>query len=405
MYQIYKLALFKLKIMCKDKVFLAAMLIIPLGFTLLTGSAQSYEKQNLIPVVVVDNDQSDYSRLIVQRLARKQGIKVLYAGESKAVDLVENYKAEVAFIIKKGFKDSILNESIEESITLIKSPNSLSYGIIQEILASEVIRLAANTSAANRVIEIYNKYGLQLPNQPRDLWSDAWSYADSLWEPEPLMKLEYKELEGTAVKKVEHRPVPVISSSSTGMLIMFLMLLIMFNSSWLIEERNNSTLKRLVLVPGLLAKFYIANMVALFFTSALQVFLFVLITKVIFGVIIFTSYLQYLVLAAYILAVIALGMLFSATFRTQAQLQTGAPVLALLTGFLGGCFWSFLDPPGTLKSLALLTPQGWALNSLKDIMVKDYDITFIVISVAVLLLSGLVISIFSYRRIRRMVSA
>jgi ABC-type multidrug transport system permease subunit len=405
MAEMFQLVLFKLKLVFADKVFLGAMLIIPLVFTLLIGSAQNYQQQNPnIPVAVVDNDQSDYSRLIVERLTHKRGIRVLQVDEPKAVELVENYQVEVAFVIKQGLKEAILNEHIDEGIILYKSPNSLSYGIIQEMLASEVIRIAANSSAANWVVQVYGQYGLKQQNKTSELWDKAWGYADSLWEPEPLLKLEYQELKGRVAAKTASQHIPVITSTSISMLIMFVMLLMLFNCSWLIEERNNSTLKRLMLVPGLLGRVYIANIVALFLVATTQVIIFELLIQLVYKLNILSSYLQVLVLAAYILAVTGLGMFFSSIFNTQAQLQSGAPMLALFTSILGGCFWSFMQPPGLASSLAFITPQGWALTSLQAIMTNDYSITDIFTSITVLVVFGGLLLVISYHRIRKLVS-
>ncbi|QNB47899.1 hypothetical protein BR63_17535 [Thermanaerosceptrum fracticalcis] len=403
MSQLLIITFYKIKILAKDKGFLIVMVLVPLLFAFLVSGVQSYEKQNLIPVVIADEDNSDYSRLLIERLAGKEGIQLIVTDKTKAENLVKNYQAEVAFIIKRGFKEAILQENINESITLLKSPVSLSYGIIQEMLASEVMRLASNASAANWVTKIYKQFQLQMTGQPSDLWGSAWKYADSLWEPEPLMKMEYRELGSTGIIVPTHKTLPIISLQSLGMILMFLMFFIMFNSSWLIEERNNFTLQRLVIVPGLLPKYFLANILSLLVLALVQLGIFLSLTRLFFHIFLFTSFYHYIILILYILAVIALGLFLSVFLKTPAQLQAGAPAISLLTSFIGGCFWSFLDPPETIKIMSLFTPQGWALRMIKDLVLNNYVFTDLLRTCLALIVFTLFMLAAAYWKIRRAV--
>lgn len=399
MREIGQILLYKFKVLIKDKMLITLLVFMPLFFTLLVGGVQDYEKQQVIPIAVVDSDQSTYSQLVIERFTKKGGVQVLEIEEvEKARELVKSYQVEAAFIIKQGFQERINQEKIDQTITVLKSPNSLSYVLIQELLASEVIRLAANEAAANWVMTIYEKENLKLTREEPDLWSAAWDYTDSLWEPKPLMTMEYQELAGEGQSTVERRTIPVLSSLTLGMILFFLMLLLLFNSSWLIEERNNSTLKRIKMLPGLLQKYFAANLLFLFILGLIQVCFLVLVVKLIFGVAIFTSLYQYVLIICYLLAVIAVGMWLSVLFKTPMQLQSAAPLAALLTSVLGGCFWAFIDPPELIRIFSFFTPQGWVIKGFQDsLTIGQSNLK----TIFILLFFTLIVYLISYKRIKK----
>lgn len=399
MKEIGHILLYKFKALSKDKMLITLLVFLPVFFTLLVGGVQNYEKQQVIPIAVVDCDKSTYSQLVIERFKKKGGVQVLELEEvEKARKLVKNYQVEAAFVIKQGFQERINQENINETITVLKSPNSLSYVLIQELLASEVIRVAANEAAANWVMTVYQKENLKLTPEKSDLWSAAWDYTDSLWEPKPLMTMEYQELTAEGQSTVERKTIPVLSSLTLGMILFFLMLLLLFNSSWLIEERNNATLKRIKMLPGLLQKYFAANLFFLLILGLIQVCFLVLAVKLIFAVDIFTSLYQYSLIICYLLAVIAMGMWLSVVFKTPMQLQSAAPMAALLTSVLGGCFWAFIDPPELIRILSFFTPQGWVIQGFQDsLTIGRCNLK----TIGILLLFTLIVYLISYNRVKK----
>jgi len=124
------------------------------------------------------------------------------------------------------------------------------------------------------------------------------------------------------------------------------------------------------------------------------------ILKLFFGIVLFNGVLSYIALLSYLLAVVAISMFLSSILKTQAQLQAGAPVIALLTGFMGGCFWNFVEMPERIRLLSLLTPQGWALNALNGLLLDPSDASAMMLPVMVLLGASLILLPASYVIIR-----
>lgn len=386
-------AFYKLKMMLGDKLLFSAMILIPLMITIAAGYSFRHEKLDIIPVAVVDEDGSEYSSLLLERLSGKEGLALITTDRETAAALLEENEAEQVFIIQKGFEEAIRKGVSEGLIELISSASSYSAGYTSEVVAGEVIRIVTANMAANNVTEQYEELGIA---KGSGFWDEVYAYADALWEPEPLMTIEYKELKAGIVEQVSQISLPAASASSAGLIVAFINFYMLFAGGWLIEERMNGTIKRLGVGSGAIALSFQGSILALFTTGILQIAMFTAVLRLFFGISLFTDPLSWLVLAAYLLAVIAISMFLSSVLKTQAQLQVGAPVLALLTGFVGGCFWNYVEMPQGVQVLSLFTPQGWALRALNRLLTDPAALSSAGISLLVLFTISLILLPASY---------
>ncbi|MCX7843418.1 MAG: ABC transporter permease [Clostridia bacterium] len=391
---------YKLKMMLNDRLFFAAMVIIPLFITLATGYALRYEKNNSIPIAIVDEDGSSYSNALAKRLGRKEGIKIQPTDRIKASEMLKANKIEAAFIIKQGFEEKIKLGESRGIIDMAKSPASFSAAFISEVISGEVLRLTCAHMAADWVEKQYKKLNKGFDSE---LEAEIIRHVDSQWEPKPLMTIEYMEMEGKQARKVERASMPAASATSAGIITVFIMFYVLFGSGWLIEERRNGTLKRLVCGQGALGHSFMANICALAVSGVFQLSLFSLLNKAAFGVELFPGVFSYAVFIAYLFAVIAISMFLSSILKTLAQLQAGAPVFALLTGFAGGCFWNYVEMSKEVRQLAMFTPQGWALFGINSLLLNPDDINAVILSAGVLLTIALILLPLSYIIVREQV--
>ncbi len=379
--------------MLADKLFFAAMIIIPLLITVAAGYALRYEKLNTVPVAVADEDMSGSSSLMIDRLAAKDGISLIMADRDRAGEMLENNEVEQVYIVKEGFEESIEQGINEELIEMYSSPSSYSADFTREVVAGEAFRIIMASMAANDVTEKYAELGIEKGSGFRE---EVAAYADAFWEPEPLMTVDYKELKGNAPESVERVTMPASSASSAGLIVAFILFFMLFGSGWLVEERTNGTIRRLGAAHGAVALSFGGSILALFAAGTLQILMFSIVLKLFFDIVLFNSVLSYVVLLAYLLAVIAVSMLFSSIFKTQAQLQAGAPVIALLTGFAGGCFWNFVEMPERVRLLSLMTPQGWTLRAINALLLDPADISAALLPLIVLTALALILLPASY---------
>ncbi len=396
MMRLVPITIYKLKMMFRDKVFTAAMIIIPLFIALAAGYALKQEKMNIVPIAIADEDNSNTTRVLIERLSGKKGLEVLQTDRDKAMDLVKSNRVEVVYILKKGFEEKIKSGENEQIIDVAKSPESFAADFTNEVMAGEIIRFTANATAVKWVLDVYGKTGKAVPE---GFDREIERHADSQWEPRPLMTIDYRELEGESSVKAEKILAPR-SAVSTGIILVFMMFQILFSSGWLIEERSSGMIKRLVAGPEALALSFAGNISALFITGMIQVTAFLLLDRLVFGIDLLPGFWPYTVIALYLTAVISISLFLSAVLKTPAQLQAGAPVFALMTGFAGGCFWNTAEVPVRVKQLARFTPQGWAMEGLNRLMLFPSDMAGVVLPMMVLFIITLILLPLSYIIIR-----
>lgn len=350
----------RLKIILTDKLFILTMVVIPILLSMITGYAQRKEKLGFIPIVLVDEDGSQSSQLLCTRLMGKEGIKAKKTVRDEAYSDIESENVEAMIIINKGFETGLANGNLNELITLIKSPSTYSAELLMEIVACETLRIYSADFTFNWLRNSFKNRGMDTSFLTR---GEIALNIEEYWEPQPLMTIEYEEINASPKSNVTVT-IPPFAAASMGLLILFIMLSLLFGSGWLCEEKINGTIQRAMIVNGAISKLFLGNVGALCIMGFTLTAIFSLVQWVFFDVIIFKELSSLLIIALYIFNAASISMLMASIFRTPHQLQASAPILALTTGIMGGCLWNLAGVPKSLLKISLLTPQGWALRAL-----------------------------------------
>jgi ABC-2 type transport system permease protein len=346
----------RLRIHFSDKLFVLAILILPVLLSSISGYAQRKEKLGYVPLFLADEDGTESSELLADRLKNKEGLKVKTGLLKDGKKEVSNDDAEALIVIEKGFEEGLKSGDIEGLITVVKSPSTYSAELIKEIVASEVLRIYSTDFTYNWLSEDFDDINR----------NDIAKRLEEKWQPDPIMTIICEEIEAKP-REDGNISIPPFAAASLGLLILFIMLGLLFGSGWLCEEKMNGTIHRAMSVKGALRKLFLGNIAALFIMGLFLAVVFTGIQWLFFDVLLIKGFLPFLVMVLYIVCVSSISMFMSAVFKSSHQLQASAPVLALVTGIMGGCLWNLAEVPKPLLSIALLTPQGWALRALTDL--------------------------------------
>ena len=172
------------------------LLLLPvLSLACLWATITFYAEENIrVPVGLVDLDRSAFSALIAERMAEKNdSVRLFPVEEALLRDLIRNGTLEAAIIIEEGFSSKISAGDADGLITLVCSPFGISRGLLTELLTAQVSRLYFASASASAALR---------EQQPRIVgedertafWTEAFQYADSFWEPEPLMSVQFEVL-------------------------------------------------------------------------------------------------------------------------------------------------------------------------------------------------------------------
>lgn len=174
--------------------------------------------------------------------------------------------------------------------------------------------------------------------------------------------------------------------SLPGNLVMYLMMnLLIFGGVTIAAERRNGVIKRLMIYPVRRFELVMGKIYGLILLGLAQILFFLAVGKFLFHVNLganIPAVIVTLLVFAWVAA--SLGVLVGCLSVAEDR-ATGICVLAsLLMAALGGCWWPLEIGPPTLKTMALCTPSGWALQALHQLISFGADFGAILLPLAVL---------------------
>jgi ABC-2 type transport system permease protein len=363
--RIIRVISFRVKILLADRTLFLVMVIFPAVFSLIAGYTVRKEATGIPGVALVDEDQTLISAGFIERLTAHPGIRAEALSREEAYGKLEAYKVEAVFVITRGFGEKIEAGEAKELLEYTMLPSSYSEGYFLEVFAGQVMTLLSREMSLDKCAAAYKGAGLEVG---ADFYKEVGEYFDSHWEEGPPMRTLYTEMQGDREVGSSSSALPVSETIAVGMILVFTMFYVLASSGWLLDEKEQDTLKRLRSAPGALAFSFWGGVFALIICGGLQMAGSILVLRITSGKAIITGMGKYALLALYLLTSVSMSMLFSAAFKTRGQLQAFTPVFALAAGFIGGCFWGIPELPGGLRNLSLLTPQGWVLEGFRRLL-------------------------------------
>ncbi|KAB3530751.1 ABC transporter permease [Alkaliphilus serpentinus] len=383
------ITLFKLKGLLKSRTAWLTVFIIPLLFTLLAGSIYSPKTaSDRIPIAIVDEDNSQFSRFLIELIKNEELLEVLETDEEHGLNLVKEHKVEGTYIIKKGFQAEIKKDSNPE-IDVLKSSNSYGADAISEIIASGLVRLQSNARAANIIVKEYDKERSLTEDEKEKLWMEVYNHSESYWYPQQLMKLEYQSLYLNQTSD-EKTNIVGFSEGPFGVLITFLALSGIYGLGAFSKEHKSESFKRLYLITNSSKTLILGNIIPLLIILSFQGCILFYTLNQFFDLYLDVSYIYLTITVfAYLLLISSLVILISTFSYRGENLQNKYSIFVILSSVIGGSFWSVDLMPKILQRLALFTPQGITMEMFKMTVLNNFNgvvLYFIMIVAAALLL-------------------
>ncbi|MFG6116351.1 ABC transporter permease [Halobacillus sp. MO56] len=237
-----RLQFFRMMLRWKSLLFLFLFpLVIVIGLYPILSVAVSGTQ---IPIAWVDQDNSEFSQLVYDRLQENQRLNIKALNQEDARRQLQTGEVEAAFLIESGFEEQLKTGEIDEIIRWLRTEASTLDAFAKEKVASEAVRLMLNSKAAEFVAV----------RSGDETWEETFKQADSYWVPEPLFQMEFKWI--TGMKKQNGAALPL---SVQGM-ISFLLLYVMGVAAYLyhqwFKDKNTGLLERIRLSTGHVYYYY-----------------------------------------------------------------------------------------------------------------------------------------------------
>ncbi len=199
------------------------------------------------------------------------------------------------------------------------------------------------------------------------------------------------------------KPLPTgFNFSLPGNLVMYLMMnLLIFGGATISAERRNGVIKRLMVFPVTRLELVMGKIYGLMLLGVVQILFFLAVGKFLFHVNLGAN-LPAVALTLVIFSWVAgsLGVLVGSLTAAEDRVVGICVLSSLLMAALGGCWWPLEIGPPVMKTIALCTPSGWALQALHQLISFGSGFGAVLMPLAVLAVFGAAANLLAARFFR-----
>lgn len=383
-----------------NKAELVLTFVVPLVFfsifALIFGSRERSGETATIKVAVSDMIKNADSQKIIEELQANGTLRfvdadsqVLKDGELKLLDpkvcerLVREGGASVAIVLEGSKKEKESQESALSAKLLTDSSDQVAPKIVSALVQQLLVQKSVAALAKNA-------QPVPPPNSPA-LPASAISAADSpAKSPIAFTLPEVKTIDLVGGQKKN----PIIAMYASGIAVMFLLFSVVGGGGALLEEKENSTLERLLASQLTLDELLMGKWLYLMLLGTLQTTLMFVWGEVVFGVELSKHWEGFLMMTLVTSAAASSLSLFLATMcNSRAQLNWVSVVLVLGMSALGGSMVPRYLMSERIREVGLLTFNAWALDGYNKIFWRNLPLQSLWPQLAVLLMIGLIFMI------------
>ncbi len=350
---------------------LPIIFFMPLVQLVLLSFAATFEIKS-INFHLIDNDQTTYSRLLVQKFSSTNYFHLINSSHSEKVgyDDLAHRKVKMVLIIPKNFERDIYKQTNPKLQFVINAEDGSAAGIIQ----SYAIQITNNFNKL-----ILNDFHLISPTTiPKNInvISEYW------YNPE----LDYKEY-----------MVPGILVVLVTIIGMFLsaMNVVREKEIGTIEQLNVTPIKKYQFIIGKLLPFWIISIIILAFGLTLAV--------LIFGIVIRGNILLIFSLSSlYLVVVLGYGLFISTITDTMQQALFIAWFFGVVFILMGGLFTPIDSMPHWAQIITLFNPVSHFIEIMRRVILKGsgfWEVQRQVLVLSVYAVLMVVLSVWRYKKV------
>jgi ABC-2 type transport system permease protein len=401
------------KNLTRDRVAQTLTFVLPIVFFSIFASVfggRAGDSTPRVSVAVVDEDQSEFSRRVVEALRQESALRVrATAPDAPALDrpgaerLVRNGDVPVAIVIHKGVGAGFEERGFagsDVSIVLLADPSDpVAPQLVQGLLQKVTMTAAPDLMMQGGMKQFERYAGALTPEQRKSV--DGWiprlkADAGTASNGGAAMSMPVQVID---VMRTDDRKGSLISFYAAGIGVMFLLFSAVGGAGGaLLDEAESGTLERLLStnigMSGLLA----GKWLFLTLIGVAQLTVMFLWGRLVFGLPLFSHIPGFVVMTVVTAsAAAALGLVLATLARTRAQLSGFSTLLILTMSALGGSMFPRFLMSETMQKLGLITFNAWALDGYLKVFWRNAAVWEL--WPQVLVLSALVVTFLSLSRL------
>jgi ABC-type multidrug transport system permease subunit len=364
-----------LRLFLRNRLAFVWLLLVPVAFVYFMGAANRGpgDPANPQPAVLVENlDTNFLGRAFLDELGA-QGLQVL--SPTNAADAKRGIRIPADFTerVQRG-------EQAKVAFFTVKDSGADAAALIELRLVRAVVAINSH------LLEYASAHNRQLP--------DAVALGALQTQENPVV---------LDARFAGRKPMPVgFSLSVPGVIVMYLMLnLLVFGGASVAAERRAGVMRRFFINPLSRTAIVMGKVYGLVLLGGLQIAVFLLLGQFVFKVNLGSELPAILLtLVVYSWVAASLGVLVGSLIKAEEKV-TGLCVLAsLVMAALGGCWWPIELVPDSVKLIAHLSPTGWALDALHQLITFGGGFAAAKTAIGMLVLFGLAANVAAARFFR-----
>ncbi|GEO12215.1 ABC transporter permease [Segetibacter aerophilus] len=354
----------------RDPAILRIIFVMPMMQLLILPWAADYEVKN-IKLVVVDHDHSDYSRQFVSKVTASGYflLNTYTSSYSEASQQIADDKADIAVEIPARFEKDLVKESEAPVFLAVNAVNG-----VKAVLGAAYLQ---------SIIQDFNN-GIRAKwiQMPRLSPEPNIEVVSSNWY-NPLMNYKWFMVPGILVVLVT-----MVGSFLASLNI------VKEKEIGTIEQINVTPIKKYHFILGKLIPFWVLGLIIL--TIGL------LISYVAYGIVPAGSFFTiYVFAAAYLLAVLGLGLLVSTFCSTQQQAMLISFFLMMIFILLGGLYTPIESMPTWAQWITRFNPVTYFIHVMRFVILKGSSLADILPQLCIILIFAFVLNswaVINYRK-------
>ncbi|MEK4501738.1 ABC transporter permease [Bacillus sp. FSL R12-0069] len=355
-----------LKIRLIDRRGFMMMLIMPLLLTAILGSALSniFDNGGLPKTVIgyyqVGNDEfaDVFQKDVLQSKELKDDVKVkIVNSQEELEDMLKEKKIDVGIVIPNKWSEQVQDGKLKEPKVFIDPSKDIQAKIAESMVRSfseRVQTVAVSTKSV--VTELENSQHNNVEQVAKEVSGDLQTVATS--RADNIEK-------GTIGKKT----VAAMQYYAAAMLVMFLLYNITVGAKSVVTEQRTETLARLFSTPTSSFSILFGKFLGTLLFACIQFGMFIVATHFMFHVEWGRDLSQIVAVGmSYAICVSGLSMLIAAFIREEKTADVMGGIGIQILAILGGSMLPIYVFPDTLRTIANVAPNKWALTSFLNIM-------------------------------------
>jgi ABC-2 type transport system permease protein len=389
----------------------------------LQGAFSEANSEEKFSVLVVNQDPGDFGPALMEALEKSGKFDVVTRIDGKelteevAVQQLENGHYSIAITIPKFAEQALLLER-DEVIQIRVDPvlsNAVAYAIKGSVQNFVYMVMMATHLQKNRIAEQGYQQGIdRLPGRATDMTGQSRDSAERMTFEHQTQSTNYLNERGLLVKQsyiaMESEDITPneVQQNVPGWTVFALFWIAQMLALNIVNERQSGSYKRILISPISLTQYIIGKVTPFVIVNVVQaVFMFAIGAYVLpllgcSELVITNIPALFLITLAISVVSISFGLFMASISKSGTIVASVTAAVLIIMCVIGGVMVPKFVMPSFMQQMSLFVPQGWAVDSYQDILVRNYGVSDVLPAIGILLLFALGFFVIGMFRLSRL---